>query len=73
MCDFPIKYFNMMYFWQFKVERWVCKKLEYREFDVLSPYQAPGLAVYEDDSLKDDKPGAGTVLRAIAILMTVLL
>ena len=23
-----------------------------------------GLAVYEDDSLKDDKPGAGTVLRA---------
>ena len=49
----------MMYFWQFKVERWVCKKLAYREFDVLSPYQAPGLAVYEDD-----KPGAGTVLRA---------
>ena len=24
-----------------------------------------GLAAYEDDSLKDDKPGAGTVLRAI--------
>ena len=23
-----------------------------------------GLAVYEDDSLKDDNPGAGTVLRA---------
>ena len=53
----------MTYFWQFKVERWVCKKLAYREFDALSPYQAPGLAVYEDDSLKDDKPGAGTVLR----------
>ena len=57
----------MTYFWQFKVERWVCKKLAYREFDVLSPYQAPGLAVYEDDSLKDDKPGAGTVLRATSM------
>ena len=49
-CEFPIKYFNMMYFWQY------ARNLHTGNLMFCPRTKLRALVVYEDNSLNEDKP-----------------